>query len=476
MESIYGLALFAATAVLLVLSGCGVYCRPAVSTVPDKVAKEIKDYQDTANQIIKYSLTGPGQNQSYDRLALLVDKYGARLSGTDNLEDAIDYMLGELRKDRLDDVRGEEVRVQNWVRGDEWATLLEPRAYSFSILGLGTSVGTPEGGITADAIVVQSFDELDERKGEVKDRIVIFNPTYEGYGTTVQYRVFGATRAAEYGAVATLVRTIAPFSIYSPHTGGQQYVNDTVFKIPAACITIEDANMFQRMEREGSRLKIQFFMGATNDPARISISRNTVAEIKGSHYPEQVVVVSGHFDSWDVGQGAMDDGGGAFISWQALSTVRALGLTPKRTLRLVLWTDEEGDGVGSKQYYQKYRSTADNVSIMFESDEGVFVPYGIKFTGSPEAKAVMKEIGQLLTSINASEVYDNGGGTDVDWWRAVNVPTGSIANHNEKYFWYHHSNGDTMDVMDPHAMNLCSAVWTVYAYVLADLDDVLPRG
>ena len=453
------------------------YSRPVYGDLPKVRRNELKDiqqsYQKVADMIIEYSLKGPGQNQSYNRLAQLVDKFGDRRAGTENLENAIDYMLNQLKQDGLDNVHGEEVNVTHWVRGTETATLLEPRNYSFSILGLGSSVGTPEDGITAEAIVVGSFDELESRQDEVKGRIVIFNPAYHGYGLTVNYRAFGAAKAAKYGAVATLIRTIAPFSIYSPHTGMQSY-DSSAPKIPTACITIEDTDMFQRMEREGSRLKIHIFMGARNLP--MATSRNTVAEIKGSHYPEQVVVVSGHFDSWDVGQGAMDDGGGAFISWQALSTVRALGLTPKRTLRLVLWTDEEDGGVGSHQYYKLHKDTADNVSIMFESDEGVFIPYGIQFTGSPEAKAVMKQIGQLLTSINASEVYDNGGGTDVDWWRAVNVPTGSIANHNEKYFWYHHSNGDTMDVMDPHAMNLCSAVWTVYAYVLADIDDVLPRG
>ena len=206
------------------------------------------------------------------------------------------------------------------------------------------------------------------------------------------------------------------------------------------------------------------------------ISRNTVAELTGSSLPDEVVVVSGHMDSWDVGQGAMDDGGGAFISWQALSTIKALGLKPKRTIRLIMWTDEEGGGIGSQQYYELHKKEANNISIMFESDEGVFTPYGIQFTGASEGKDMMKEIGKLLTAINASEVYDRGGGTDVAWWRSEKVPTGSIANHNEDYFWYHHSNGDTMDVLNPHQMNLCSAVWTVYAYVLADMNELLPRG
>ena len=441
--------------------------------LPLKLVQDISNYSDIASKIIEYSLSGPGENQSYNRLATFVDRYGPRISGSTNLEESIDHMLYLLQEDGLDNVHGEEVNVTHWVRGKEKAQLLEPRLAELAILGLGSSIGTPPDGITADAVVMRSFDELEERKDEVKDRIVIFNPTFVSYGVTVAYRAYGASRASKYGAVATLIRTIAPFSIYSPHTGLQDY-DSSVTPIPSACITIEDANMLDRLERAGERLSIRLSMEAENLP--MASSRNTVAEITGSTYPEQVVVVSGHLDSWDVGQGAMDDGGGAFISWQALSIIKGMGLTPKRTLRLVMWTDEESGGVGSQQYYQLHRNKSENYSILFESDEGVFLPYGIQFSGSPEAKAVMEQIGQLLVSINASEVYDNGGGTDVGWWRADKVPTASLANHNEHYFWYHHSHADTMDVLDPVEMNLCSAVWAVYAYVLADIDNVLPRG
>ena len=444
-----------------------------IKKLPLKLVQDISNYSDIASKIIEYSLSGPGENQSYNRLATFVDRYGPRISGSTNLEESIDHMLYLLQEDELDNVHGEEVNVTHWVRGKEKAQLLEPRLAELSILGLGSSIGTPPDGITADAVVMRSFDELEERKDEVKDRIVIFNPTFVSYGVTVAYRAYGASKASKYGAVATLIRTIAPFSIYSPHTGLQDY-DSSVTPIPSACITIEDANMLDRLERAGERLSIHLSMEAENLP--MASSRNTVAEITGSTYPEQVVVVSGHLDSWDVGQGAMDDGGGAFISWQALSIIKGMGLTPKRTLRLVMWTDEESGGVGSQQYYQLHRNKSENYSILFESDEGVFLPYGIQFSGSPEAKAVMEQIGQLLVSINASEVYDNGGGTDVGWWRADKVPTASLANHNEHYFWYHHSHADTMDVLDPVEMNLCSAVWAVYAYVLADIDNVLPRG
>ncbi len=458
---------------LLLVSSYG-YAHPApLPPISSKILHEIKSYQSVADQIIEYSLNGPGQNQSYDRLSVFTDKFGGRLSGTKNLENSIDYMLDVLQKDGLDNVHGEVVNVTHWERNTEYATLLEPRVKDIALSGLGSSIGTGPDGITADVIVVRSFKDLDTHASDVSGKIVVYNQNFISYSVTASYRVLGASKAAKYGAVATLIRSVTPQSIYSPHTGIQLYAGNTK-KIPTACITVEDAEFLDRVQSRGESIKIKLFMGAVN--YNMSQSRNTIAEIKGSMYPDQTVLVSGHLDSWDVGEGAMDDGGGAFISWQALSIIKGLGLKPKRTVRLVMWTDEEAGGVGSQQYYEQHKNEANNISILFESDEGVFTPYGMLFTGTPKAKAIMAQIGQLLKAVNSSEVYDNGGGTDVQWWRKDGVPTASIANHNEKYFWFHHSNGDTMTVLDPLQMNLCSAVWATYAYVLADMDELLPRN
>jgi carboxypeptidase Q len=437
-----------------------------------KLVAEIKSYKDVAAQIIDFSLNGPGQNQSYDRLATFTDSFGSRLSGTQNLEDAIDSMLNTLKADKLDNVHGEVVNVSRWVRGKEYAILHTTKEWNLAISGLGKSIGTDGKELTAAAIVVTSFDDLESKSSEVAGKIVVYNQDFVSYADTASYRVLGAATAAKYGAVATLIRSVTPQSIYSPHTGIQEYA-DGVKKIPTACITVEDAEMMERMQARGWPLMISLYMEAQNfDP---SPSRNTVAEVQGAEYPEQVVLVSGHMDSWDVGRGAMDDGGGAFISWQALSIIRQMGLKPRRTMRLVMWTDEEAGGVGSKQYYEAHKSDAGNFSILFESDMGVFMPYGIRFTGSPQAKAIMAEIGKLLVTINSTAIYGNGGETDNGWWADQGVPLGSLANHNEKYFWYHHSNGDTMTVLDPDEMNRCSAVFAVYAYVLADIETMLPR-
>ena len=189
----------------------------------------------------------------------------------------------------------------------------------------------------------------------------------------------------------------------------------------------------------------------------------------------QVVLVSGHLDSWDVGQGAMDDGGGAFISWQALSIIRQLNLRPKRTMRVVLWTAEEVGLVGSQQYYNRHKVNISNFDMVMESDIGTFKPIGIKFTGNTAARAIMEEVLSLLKPINASKLADRADGGDVSFWIKAGVPGGSLDNENGKYFYFHHSNGDTMTVQDPDEMDLCAIVWAVTSFVVADMDKMLPR-
>ncbi|KAK7116317.1 carboxypeptidase Q-like [Littorina saxatilis] len=434
---------------------------------------EIARVKSTTDHIIDFTVNGKGQNQTYKRLAEFVDKFGSRLTGSQNLENAIDYMLNTLRSDGLENVHGEPVTVPHWVRGEESAELLQPRSHPLAILGLGYSVGTPPEGITAQVLVVRSFDELKARASEAKGKIVVYNEDFVSYGTTVAYRSNGAAEGAKVGAVATLIRSVTPYSIYSPHTGMQDY-QDGVPKIPTACITIEDAQMLWRMSQRGEKIVIKLTMGAKNLPP--AQSRNTVAEIIGHKYPEQVVLVSGHLDSWDVGQGAMDDGGGAFISWQALSIIRQLGLRPKRTMRAVLWTGEEMGIIGGQSYWERHKGNITNFDLVMESDIGTFTPLGIDFTGNDQATKIMKHlVGTLLTSVNASKLSSPAEVSDVPWWIENGVPGGSLINANQDYFFYHHSNGDMMTVEDAHTLDLCSAVWAVVSYAVADMEDMLPR-
>lgn len=445
--------------------------------IPQRTFQEIKEeiasYEDIAKEIINLAVYGKAQNRSYERLELLVDTVGPRLSGSQNLEKAIQIMYQNLQQDGLENVHLEPVKIPHWERGEESAVMLAPRIHKMAILGLGSSIGTPPEGIKAEVLVVTSFDELQRRASEARGKIIVYNQPYMGYEMTVQYRVRGAVEAAKVGAVASLIRSVASFSIYSPHTGVQEY-EDGVPKIPTACITVEDAEMISRMASRGNTIIIHLKMGAKNYPDTSSF--NTVAEITGSKYPEQVVLVSGHLDSWDVGQGALDDGGGAFISWEALSLIKDLGLRPKRTLRLVLWTAEEQGGVGASQYYELHKANISKYSLVMESDSGTFLPTGLQFTGSDKARAIMKEVMSLLQPLNITQVYSDGEGTDIDFWMQAGVPGASLRDDLYKYFSFHHSHGDTMTVMDPKQMNVAAAVWTVVSYVVADMEEMLPRS
>lgn len=274
------------------------------------------------------------QLSHYCSLAELVDKFGSRMSGSDSLENAIDYVVAQMKEGGLENVHNENATVPHWVRGYESAQVIAPRKFDLPILGLGSSIGTPRGGIMGDVIVVESFKEFEKYTiDQVRGKIVIFVPQWEGYPKTVVYRSSAASTAAKKEAIAALVRSVTPFSLSTLHTGWQHY-EDGVKKIPVASITLESSEMLLRMYKRGENLRIHLEMEHRNlDPA---ISRNTIGELQGSLVQnESVVVVSGHLDSWDVGVGAMDDGGGAMISWKAVEILKKMGLRPKRTIRWV---------------------------------------------------------------------------------------------------------------------------------------------
>nr|XP_035922774.1 carboxypeptidase Q isoform X2 [Halichoerus grypus] len=266
-------------------SGKAIYKNDISQRTFQEVKEEIAHYGDVAKAIINLAVYGRARNRSYERLALLVDTVGPRPSGSKSLEKAIQIMYQNLREDGLENVHLEPVKIPHWERGEESAVMLEPRIHKIAILGLGSSIGTPPEGITAEVLVVTSFEELQRRAPEARGKIVVYNQPYVSYSKTVQYRVQGAVEAAKVGALASLIRSVASFSIYSPHTGIQEY-QDGVPKIPTACITVEDAEMMSRMASRGNRIVIQLKMAAKNYPDADSF--NTVAEIIGSKYPEQV--------------------------------------------------------------------------------------------------------------------------------------------------------------------------------------------
>ena len=298
---------------------------PTPTPLPPPTVK-IDGYRAAAARIIGAALTS---DQAYSRLAHLTDHIGHRLSGSKNLERAIEWAIAEMKRDGLDNVRTEKVMVPHWVRGEESLEMLNPAPRKLTMLGLGNSVGTTPEGITAEAVVVRNFAELDQLGEGARGKIVVYNVPFTNYGATVAYRGQGASRAARYGAVAALVRSITPVSLNTPHTGAMQY-DPAQPRIPVAAITIEAAELLQRMQNRGDRVTLRLKMEAKFLPD--AESANVIAELKGTERPDEIVLISGHYDSWDVGQGAHDDGGGCIVAWEA---ARLLGLSRRLDQRLL---------------------------------------------------------------------------------------------------------------------------------------------
>ena len=429
-----------------------------------------RGYRAQADRIIDAALAD--SSVAWNTLARFTDYSGNRLSGSASLERGIDWLLGEMQKQGLDNVRGEPVMVPHWVRGGESATLLEPRVAPLPMLGLGGSIATPKGGITAEVLVVSDYAELTRRAAEARGKIVLFDARFTNYGATVAYRGGGAIAAAKVGAVASLIRSVGPYSMRTPHTGAMSY-DANVPKIPHAAITSEDADMLHRMQSRGERIVVRLAMEAETLPD--APSRNVVAELQGSGRPDEVVVIGGHVDSWDVGRGAMDDGGGLVVAWEAIRLLKRLGLTPRRTIRVVGWTNEENGGRGGAAYRDAHKAELDKHVLAIESDGGVFAPLGFGFTGSDSARTIVQQVSALLARLKADALGANGGGADVGPIMQLGVPGMGLEVDGTRYFWFHHTDADTMDKLDPAEMQKCVAVMAVMAYVVADLPERLPR-
>ncbi len=411
-----------------------------------------------------------GDTFAWRRLALLTDTIGARLSGSPQLDRAIDWAVAEMKHDGLENVHTEAVMVPHWVRGAESAEILEPARQPIAMLGLGNSVATPRDGVQADLVVVHTFLELQSLSSTLKGRIVLFNVPYTNYEETVTYRTDGPSRAAALGAVGALVRSVGPPGFRTAHTGAVQYAADAP-RIPAAAIATEDADRLQRLAERG-RVVVRLKMEAHFDPD--VESANVVGELRGREQPGQYVVVGGHLDSWDVGTGASDDGGGCIVTWEALRLMKKLNLRPRRTVRVVLWTNEENGGRGGIAYRDQHRSELAGHVMMLESDNGVFRPMGFGFTGSERARQKVRAIATLLHGIAADAVLPGGGGADINpSVREGHIPSLALAVNDSKYFAIHHTAADTVDKIDPVEMARCAAAVAVMTYVLADLPDRL---
>lgn len=430
---------------------------------------KIDAYRAAAGRIIGAALTS---DRAYQRLAYLTDHIGHRLSGSKNLERAIEWAVTEMKRDGLDNVRADKVMVPHWVRGEESLEIVTPVPRQLTLLGLGNSVGTPAEGITAEAVVVRNFAEL-ERLGErVRGKIVVYNVPFTTYGATVVYRLQGASRAARYGAVGALVRSITPVSLQTPHTGAMQY-DPAQPKIPVAAITIEGAEFLQRLNDRGDRPALKLKMEAKFLPD--AESANVIAELKGTEKPDEIVLISGHYDSWDVGQGAHDDGGGCIVAWEAARLLKELGLRPRRTIRVVLYTNEENGLRGGNAYRDAYRADLSKHILAIESDSGIYKPegFGLAATAPLQVRANLQEIAKLLSGIGANGIAPTGGGADIGPIMREGVVGASLDVEGSRYFDIHHTPADTLDKINPQDLALCVATMAVMAYTVADLPDGL---
>ena len=431
------------------------------------------NYRETAARLIGAALT---DDEGWRRLEYLCDRFGPRLACSEAAQRAIAWAADEMRREGLANVRTLPVKVPHWVRGAESARLVEPLDSPVAMLGLGGSIGTPSGGITAEVVAVSSYAELEALgTDKVRGKIVLYNVPWQGYGRTVQYRTSGAVQAAKLGAVASLVRSVTPLSLRDPHTGAMQYDPD-VPKIPHAAISVEDALRIARLIAAGNTVKLHLEMAAQNLPN--ADSADVIGEIVGRERPGEIVVIGGHIDSWDVGQGAQDDGCGMAACWAAVVLMKQLGLTPRRTVRLIFWTDEERTGSGSAAYRKWVGDDIKNHVAAIEMDGGAERPvgFGLSIVGASDdvmnrALVRARSIGSLLDGIGAGEITRGGGGADIGLLMRDGVPGFGHRTVGQRYFEWHHSEADTLDKIDPREFKLNVATLAVLAYVLADMPE-----
>jgi carboxypeptidase Q len=422
----------------------------------------------------------------YRQLAHLTENIGPRATGSSQATAAAEYVAAELRKLGLD-VRLQPVTVPHWVRGAETAALVEypgmvPNTTQKIVLtALGGSTSTPADGLTAEVVTVDTFEELQALgRDKVAGKIVLFNELFDkqkaaaglafaAYGEAVRYRGAGPKAAADLGAVAALVRSVSGADYRLPHTGFSFPAG-----IPAAAVTAEDADLMVHLASQG---KIRMRLILTPQKLPDESSFNVIADLKGSDHPEQIVVVSGHLDSWDLGTGAIDDGAGVVMAMQTAEVLQRLHLRPARTLRVIAWMDEETGGSGSRAYTAEYANDFPRYVAAIESDAGAAHPLGFDVKAAPAAIDALRPLQSVLHSIGATALQPTTypPGADIEAMSSAGVPAFGLMQDGRTYFNYHHSAADTLDKVVPAELRENAAAMAVLGYALTNMKDPLPR-
>ena len=452
---------------------------PTPSVFSPQTLTELKQLQKAALQ----------SDYAYRQVAHLANNIGPRLSGSTQAAKAVDYVASELKALGCD-VQLEKVMVPHWVRGEETAELIQfpgqaPNTRQKVVLcALGDSVATPKSGIEAELLVVKNFDEMKSMPREkVAGKIVLFNypfdkqmaaegRAFQAYGEAVVYRSDGPSAAARQGAVACLIRSVGGADYRLPHTGLTVYAKDAP-KIPAGAVTAEDADLIANLVPQGAvKMKVTLTPETLPDVE----SANVIADIKGSEHPEQVVIVSGHLDSWDLGTGAIDDGAGVAVSMETANLIKKLGLKPKRTIRVIAWMNEENGEAGSKQYAKDHEKEISNHFAAMETDGGAGHPIGVNIKANPEVKKMFGPVANILQESGAGilDLVEHCG-ADIEPLEKAGVPAFGPIQDSRFYFNYHHTAADTLDKIVPKELAENSAVVAVVAYALANMERPMPR-
>jgi carboxypeptidase Q len=445
--------------------------------------------QQTLSELKRLQKAALESSYAYRQVAHLANNIGPRLSGSAQAAKAVEYVAGELKALGCN-VQLEKVMVPHWVRGEETGALVQfpgqapSTTQKIVLCALGPSVATPANGITAEVIAVRNFDELKSLAREkVAGKIVLFNYPFdkqmaaqgragEAYSEAVVYRSDGPSAAARQGAVACLIRSVGGADYRLPHTGQTNYANDAP-KIPAGAVTTEDADLIADLVRQGPvKMKLVLTPQTLPDVE----SANVIADIKGSEYPEQVVIVSGHLDSWDLGTGAIDDAAGVAVSMETANLIQKLHLKPKRTIRVIAWMNEENGEAGSKQYAKDHEKEFSNHFAAMETDGGAGHPIGVNIKAKPEVKKMFAGVAAILQESGAGilDLVEHCG-ADIEPLEKAGVPAFSPIQDNRFYFNYHHTAADTLDKIVPKELAENSAVVAVVAYALANMERPLPR-
>jgi carboxypeptidase Q len=423
---------------------------------------------------------------AYRQVAHLTENIGPRAVGSPQAQAAIEYVAAEMRKLGLE-VRLEPVQARHWIRGAESAELLEypgqaaGTTQKIVLTALGGNHPTPPEGITAEVVVAGSFADLDRlgRSG-VAGKIVLFSVAFdkqkaaggyagEAYDEAVVYRGLGARKAAGLGAVASLVRSVGGAEYRLSHTGGSREAG-----IPAGAVTSEDADLIAHLVAQG---KVRMHMILTSQTAEEVSTFNVIGDLKGSEHPEQVVIVSGHLDSWDLGTGAIDDAAGVAVAMEAAQLMQQLHLRPKRTLRVIAWIDEENLGRGHAAYAKAHAAQMGNHVAAMESDLGASHPMGFRAKISSEAVSRLQPVLDVLqpTGANLIVLSSDSPEADIEPLAKQGVPVFGLLQDGRTYFKYHHTAADTLDKIVPHELQENATALAVMGYALAAMPDPLPR-